>query len=420
MSIFDGDRWQEIWSTLSKNKWRTILTGFGVAWGIALLIIMMGAGQGLQNGITKDMGSFASNSMFLWSQRTNMPYKGYQRGRYFNLKNADVNVLYNKLPEIKLICPRNQLGGYRGTNNVIHDNKTGAFTVYGDIPEYWEIEPKQIVSGRWINQNDMDSKRKICVIGKRVEEMLFEHGEEVIGNDILINDVYFTVVGVFETLKRGGDADEDRQSIVVPFSTFQQSFRYADNIGWFSILGQEDADMTIVQQKVKQVLSQQHDVHPEDTRAFGSWSMQTEFEKLQGLFAGIRGLSLVVSVFSLLAGAIGVSNIMLVVVKERTKELGIRRAIGATPRQIIGQIMSEALLLTVIAGVLGIIFGVWLMEGVDALVGTSIDTFLHPTVELELVLMALGVLVVFGLFAGFLPSKRAVQVRPVEALRSDG
>lgn len=419
MSIFDADRWGEIWDTLGKNRWRTFLTGFGVAWGIALLIIMMASGKGLQNGITRDMGNFASNSMFLWTQRTSMPYKGFQRGRYFELRNSDVEVIKSKIPEVRLVCPRTQLGGYRGSNNVIHKDKTGAFTVYGDIPEYWEIEPKDLLKGRWLNQNDLAEKRKVCVIGKRVEEMLFTPGEEVVGNSLQINGVYFTVVGVYETLKRGGDSEEDRQSIFMPISTFQRAFNWGDVIGWFSILGNDDADMEIVQQQVKSVLASQHTVHPEDGRAFGSWSMQTEFQEVQGLFSGIRILSLFVSVFSLLAGAIGVSNIMLVVVKERTRELGVRRAIGATPRQIISQIMSEALILTVIAGMIGIIFGAGLMTLLDKAIGESIDTFLHPTVAVNLVLAALGILVFFGLLAGLLPSYRAVQVKPVEALRAE-
>lgn len=419
MSIFDADRWTEIWDTLSKNRWRTFLTGFGVAWGIALLIIMMGAGQGLENGITRDMGSYASNSASMWTQRTNIPYKGFQRGRYFNMKNADIPVIMAQVPDVTLVCPRNNLGGYRGTNNVVHKDKTGAFTVYGDIPEYWEVDPKELLYGRWINQMDINEKRKVCSIGKRVEEMLFDGDEEVIGNTIQINGVTFTVVGVFETRKTGDQGDEDRQSVVIPFTTFQRVFNYGDNIGWITFLGTPDANMTKVQQDVKKVLAAQHSVHPDDLQAFGSWSMQTMWEDMQGLFGGIRALSIFVSVFSLLAGAIGVSNIMLVVVKERTKELGVRRAIGATPYQVVSQIMSESLILTAIAGIIGIVFGAGLMTGLDLLIGESISTFLHPTVEIGLVLFALAILVFFGLLAGLLPAYRAVQVKPVEALRSE-
>lgn len=419
MSFFDSDRWAEIWSTLSKNKSRTILTGFGVAWGIALLIIMMASGRGLQNGIQKDMGHTATNSMFLWAQGTNIPYKGFQRGRYFNLKNEDVDIILSRVPEVTLVCPRNNLGGYRGTNNVTHRDKTGAFTVIGDMPRYWEIEPKILEEGRWMNYGDVEGYRKVCVIGKRVAEMLYEGDEEVIGNSLKINGVYFSVIGVYESPLTGGGAEEDRQSIFVPFSTFQRAFNFGNNVGWFSILMDPDADADLVQTKVKQVLAQQHSVHPDDLRAFGSWSMKGRFTQLRSLFTGINTLSLFVSVFSLLAGAIGVSNIMLVVVKERTREIGVRRALGATPIQIIGQIISESLILTVLAGCIGIIFGTWVMEGVDVLVGESIPTFLHPTIRVDVVLYALGILIVFGIFAGLLPAKRAVQVRPVDALRHE-
>ncbi len=419
MRLFDSDTWGEIWNTLSKNRGRTILTGFGVAWGIALLIIMMASGKGLENGITRDMGNRATNSIALWSQTTSMPYKGFQRGRRFSLKNSDVDVIQQRVPEVQIVCPRNQLGGYRGSNNVIHDDKTGAFTVYGDVPEYFQIEPKILESGRWLNQRDLDDTRKVCVIGKRVQEMLFEPKEEVVGNSIQINGVYFTVIGVYESNRQGGDAEEDRQSIFIPFTTFQRAFNYGDRVGWFTFLVDPEADSDKIQTDVKTVLAQQHTVHPQDLRAFGSWSMKDEFERIQGLFAGIRGLSLFVSVFSLMAGAIGVSNIMLVVVKERTKEIGVRRALGATPNQIIMQIISESLVLTVLAGLIGIIFGSWLMTAIDLLIGTSIDTFLHPTVRVEVVLIAFGILVFFGIVAGLLPARRAVQVKPVEALRTE-
>ncbi|NVK29213.1 MAG: ABC transporter permease [Flavobacteriia bacterium] len=419
MRLFDSDRWAEIWNTLSKNRTRTILTGFGVAWGIALLIIMMGSGKGLENGITRDMGNVATNSMFLWTQRTTVPYKGFQRGRSFNLKNTDVELIKSRVSAVELVCPRTQLGGYRGSNNVIHKDKTGAFNVYGDVPEYWQIEPKILDSGRWLNQADIDDGRKVCVIGKRVEEMLFESGEEVVGSSVKINGVYFSIVGVYESARKGDQAEGDRQSIYIPISTFQRAFNWGDNVGWMSILMNPDADADRVQVEVKQVLARRHSVHPEDLAAFGSWSMKGEFENIKGLFTGIQALSLFVSIFSLLAGAIGISNIMLVVVKERTKELGVRRALGATPRQIISQIISESLILTVIAGSIGIIFGTWLMEGIDKLIGESVDTFLHPTVRVDVVLYSLATLIVFGILAGLLPAYRAVQVKPVEALRTE-
>ncbi|NVK04932.1 MAG: ABC transporter permease [Flavobacteriia bacterium] len=419
MKLFDADRWAEIWSTLGKNRTRTILTGFGVAWGIALLIIMLGSGKGLENGITRDMGGRASNSMVVWSQRTSIPYKGYQRGRWFSLKTEDAQIVTERVPEVLLTSPRTQLGGYRGNANVVHNETAGEFPVFGDIPEYRQIEPQMVIEGRWMNQTDIVEQRKICVIGKRVKQMLFNEGEEVVGNHVVINGVYFTVVGVFESPKRGDRGDQDNLNIHLPLSTYQIAYNGGDRVSWMGILMDPNANDEVVQRKVKTVLADVHSVHPQDLGAFGSWSMQGEFENIRGLFTGISALSFIVSIFSLLAGAIGVSNIMLVVVKERTKELGIRRAVGATPSQIVVQIMSEALVLTVIAGCIGVLFGTWLMEGIDTLIGESVDNFLHPTVQVGVILIAMGVLTVFGIIAGLLPAYRAVQVKPVEALRAE-
>lgn len=417
--MFDRDRWHEILEALSQNKWRTFLTAFGVGWGMALLIIMMGAGKGLENGITRDMGNWATNSMFVWTQSTTIPYKGFGRGRHFNLTIRDAEAIQREIPQVYGVAPRANLGGYRGSNNVVRGDKTGAFTIYGDIPFLIDVEAKNILEGRWMNEGDIQEKRKICVIGNRVKEMLFSENEDVIGQYLKINGVYFQIVGIFETTKRGDDAEEERQSIYLPLSTFQQAFNWGENIGWMSVLVNPGTDVETVENQVHALLRKRHDVHPQDERAIGGWNMKKEFDKLSGLFMGINGLSLIVSLFSLLAGAIGVSNIMLVVVRERTRELGVRRAVGATPWSVVSQIVQEAVVLTLIAGMVGIGLGVWLMEGIDMAIGESVQSFLHPTVELPLVLFALLILVIVGVLAGILPASRAVKIKPVEALRAE-
>lgn len=417
-----GELFTEVWASIKKNKIRATLTAFGVFWGITMLIIMMGAGKGLQNGVSSGMGTWATNSMFLWSQGTSIAYKGFPRRRWFSLNNEDTKGLKETFPDLKYVCPRSQLGGYNGGNNVVHGLKSGAFSIYGDVPEYFKVMAKTLVSGRFLNQADIDEKRKICVIGMRCQEMLFEPGENPIGEYIQIQGVNFKVVGVFETRRMDEGAEEDRQSINIPITTFQQAFNQGDRVGWFSLNAVDEVPITQLSPKILKYLAKRHSIHPDDERAFGKWNLMAEFLKMQGLFTGIQALSLIVGIFTLLAGAIGVSNIMLVVVKERTKEIGVRRAIGARPVHIISQIVLEAVLLTVIAGELGILFGVWLLEAANMGMekfGFSSDFFLKPGVDVQVVLSAFGILIFAGLLAGLLPAIRALQIKPIEALRDE-
>ncbi len=417
--MFDKDRWQEIFEALGKNKVRTILTGFGVGWGMTMLILMMGAGNGLQNAFLNGFSAWATNSMFIWTQATSMPYKGFQKGRRFYFENEDAALLRNEVPELDLICPRAQLGGYRGSNNIVRNDKTAAASIYGDIPDYFKLEKRELMQGRFLNEDDVSDKRKVCVIGKRVYEMLFKPGESPIGDHIRVNGVYFKVIGVYDTKRRGEDANEDLQTIMVPLSTFQQTFNWGNTVGWFSLSAKEGYSIQALEPKIINALKKKHAIHPADERAFGHWNLEQEYRKMKGLFGGINALSLVVSLFSLFAGAIGISNIMLVVVKERTKEIGIRRALGATPWNVKGQIILEAVFLTTIAGIIGIVFGVWVMHMVDVNFGEN-PQFLHPGVGLDLVLISFGILLIVGVLAGLLPATRATQVKPVEALRVDG
>jgi putative ABC transport system permease protein len=380
---------------------------------------MMGAGKGLQNATLNGFNAWATNSMFLWSQSTSMPYKGFKKGRRFQLKLEDAQALRDQIPELDLICPRAQSGGYRGTSNIVHETKTAAASIYGDIPDYFKLEKKILLRGRLLNEDDLQQKRKVCLVGTRAVDMLFEKGENPIGEHIRVQGVYFKVVGTYDSKRQGDDGDEDRQSIIIPLSTFQQTYNWGNTVGWYSISAKPGVPISQLEDKVFDVLKARHGVHPDDNRAFGHWNLEQSFNKMNGIFMGINGLSLFVSIFSLIAGGIGISNIMLVVVKERTKEIGIRRAIGATPWNIKGQIILEAVFLTTIAGIIGIVFGVWVMHLVDVNFGDS-PQFLRPGVELGLVLGAFGILVLVGVFAGLLPASRATQVKPVEALRAEG
>ena len=418
--MFNKDSWHEIYVVLSKNKIRTALTAFGVFWGIFMLLVMMGAGTGLEHGVMNNFSDRATNSMFLWTQRTTIPYKGFPQGRNFNFDNDDTEAMRDNIPEIEYLAPRGQLGGYRGGNNVIRGLKAGAFSVNGDVPEFFKISPVKLLQGRLINKNDIDGYRKIAVIGKRVYDVLFEKGEEPIGKSIQINGVYFMVVGVFDNLNSSNGDNEESQTVFIPFTTFQRAFNWANYVGWYSISAKHEVPVSEMEEKILKLLAERHSISPDDKQAFGHWNMEKEFKKIQGLFSGISALIWIVGLGTLIAGVIGVSNIMLVTVKERTKEFGIKRALGATPYAIIVQILMESVILTSIAGIAGLIVGVFAVEGINMLMqGSDGGMFSNPEVDLDIALKTIVIMIIAGGFAGFLPANRAVRIKPIDALRAE-
>ena len=420
MKIFDADRWQEIFSTLKKNKLRTFFTAFGVFWGIFMLIIMMGSGSGLENSVGRDMGEMATNSVFMWTQRTTMPYKGFDRGRFYNFRNGDTRALLENIPEIKHIGPRIR-GWSSDGNNVIRGERTGAFVMQGDYPAYNLIDPVGMKEGRFVNDLDIREARKVCVIGQRVVNEMFAPGENPIGEYLRIQGVYFRVVGVFES-KKPHRGEHENQIIYLPFTTLQKTYNFGDVVGWYSITSQDNVPVSVVEEKAKALLRQRHTIHPEDERAVGSFNLENEFNKMTTLFAGIRGLIWIVGIGTLLAGVIGVSNIMLIIVKERTKEIGIQRAIGATPWHVITQVILESVILTTFAGYVGLVLGVGVVEGVNYMLvatGAESEMFVNPEVNFSVAIQALQILVVSGILAGFIPAYRAVSMKPIDALRNE-
>lgn len=417
MNLLDTDRWREVFDTLSANKLRTMLTAFGVLWGIFMLVIMMGAGSGLYNGVTSEFQGFATNSLYVWTQRTTMPYKGLPAGRWFWLNNEDTKAISELVPEAKVIAPRNEVGGWRGSANVVRGIHTGAYGIKGDYPEVVEIQPFDIQEGRLLNQLDIDQKRKVAVIGAKVVNDLYDDGEEIIGSHIRINGVYFTVVGTIRTKKAGREAEDDAQSIFVPLTSFQQAFNYGNWVSYYGFMPVGGVSVSELEQKILKVLKERHRVHPDDQFAFGTNNNEEDFAEYANVFSGINFLIWFVGTLTLIAGVIGISNIMLVIVKERTKEIGIRRAIGASPLSIVTQIILEALVLTSLAGFVGIALGVWAVE----LAGPVIedDSFKNPQIQFDTILMALGVLILSGCMAGFIPAYRALEVKPVDALRTE-
>ncbi len=417
--MFNRDRWNEILEALNANKFRTLLTAFGVFWGILILVLLLALTNGLKNGVSADFGDFATNSMFMWSQGTSMPYKGLPKGRYFNFKTEDVEMLREKVPALKYISPRNQLGGYNGANNVTRNEKTGAFSIYGDYPEFIKQQPLDITSGRFVSYSDIDEKRKVCVIGEDVVKGLYDLGEEPLDTYIKVNGVNFLVVGTFKNPKSGGDAEEEANTIFVPFTTFSQAFNRGDNVGWMAITAEDGTQITEVKEQVFSIMREQRSVHPDDKRAIGHFDLAEEFGRVMGLFSILTFVGYFVGSLVLMSGVIGISNIMLIVVKERTKEIGVRRALGATPWEIKSQILQESLVLTIISGMAGIAVAagfIWVMNSILDQVG-KVDNFANPSVNITVIFVALTILIISGLLAGFIPATRAIQMKPIDALR---
>jgi len=371
--MFNKERWNEILEALNANRFRTFLTAFGVFWGILILIVLLALTKGLRNGVERDFGNFATNSIYMWGQGTSIPYKGLNKGRRVQFKIEDREILQEKIPELKYVSPRNQLGGYQGSNNVTRNEKTGAFNIYGDYPEFINQQPMTITAGRFISYSDINEKRKTCVIGKDVVKSLYDKGEKPVGSYIQINGVNFLVTGTFTIVDGNGDQEENSNTIYIPFTTFSQAFNQGNNVSWFVLTAQEKHSITTLKPQI----------------------------------------------LSVMRGIIGISNIMLIVVKERTKEIGVRRALGATPFAIKSQILQEAMILTLLAGMLGVAAASGLIWLTNYALGPSggVENFANPSVDIGVITSALIILVIAGILAGFIPASRATKMKPIDALR---
>jgi len=401
------------------------MTAFGVFWGIFMLIIMMGAGNGLENAIFDGFQNYATNSAFIWTRQTTMPYKGLPRGRWWIFDNDDMVALKDNIPEIDLLAPRVQpwAGETEGGNNVVRGTKTASYTITGDYPAYFRIEPTKILQGREINDIDIAEKRKVALIGIRVRNEMFEKDENPVGQYVRIRGVYFQVVGVFEpenkNISFGGDKEA---TIILPFTSLQVAYNLGDEVHYFMVTAKKNKSVAQLEKRCMQVLAERNKIHPDDEQAFGHFNLDKEFKQMSGLFLGIRILIWIVGTGTLLAGVIGVSNIMLIVVKERTKEIGIQRSIGASPWRIISQIIMESVVLTASAGMLGLSVGAVLLELLNYQLinsGGNSEMFKNPGVDFNIAITALIVLIASGIFAGFIPARKAISIKPVEALRAE-
>ena len=414
-SVIDLDKWQEILGTVRRHKLRTGLTAFGVFWGIFMLVVLLAAGKGFRNGVEKEF-DVAKNAVFVWTQRTSVPFAGLKVGRFIQLTNDDVAAIEREVPEAAVILPRSSLDG---TFTVQYGTKSSSFSVNGEYPGYSAVKPVNLTAGRMINNIDIAERRKVAVIGDRVAEVLFGMANPL-GEEIRIKGIHFQVVGLTKAEGKPENAQEDAQTIVIPLTTLQVTFNQVNQVGYFAFIPKTGVPAAIVETKVKQLLARQHKVAPTDDRAFGSANVEEEYARVQGLFTGISGFSWLVSIGTILAGIIGVSNIMLIVVKERTKEIGIRKALGATPWSIVSLIVQESIVITAAAGMVGLLFGTSLMAGINSLIaGQDVGFFANPRVDIGVAATAVTLLVVAGAVAGLIPALKAAQVQPVIALKDE-
>ena len=416
--IFDVDRWQEIWQAITHNKSRSVLTAFGVFWGMFMLVVMVGAGDSLQKGMQEQIEGFATNSCFISNATTSEPYKGFKKGRSWNIINSDIPILVQKITDIQHLSPV-LFGGRSTEKNVIRGEKSGSFNSKGVYPNYNEIDRNKMSYGRFINDIDIAEKRKVCVIGKRVYEVLFNNGENPLGKTIQLNGMYFQVIGVTgnsSNVNIGGNAEE---TVVLPFSTMQQTFNQGNIVHFLAVTADPGVKVSVVEDAVKEELKKIHDIAPTDKTAVWSMNLEDMFTMFLYLGIGISILIWIVGLGTLAAGGIGVSNIMLVTVRERTKEIGIKRALGATPGNIISQIMTESVILTLIAGIFGLLLGVGILQIIEILTRDT-DFFLkNPQISFSVAVGGLIVILIVGTLAGLIPAKRAIDIKAIEAIRDE-
>lgn len=416
--MLDLDKWKEIWATLRSNKLRTFLTAFGVFWGILMLMLMLAFGSAFEAGSRRNMKGMATNLLFCWGQQTTESYDGLPPGRQVRFNTDDIRIL-RKLPGVEHLAPRLQLGGWMNNFSVAYEGKTGSFTVMADYPELKHIVAFEYEAGRFLNERDIAEQRKVAVIGKQVQIQLFGD-EDPIGKYVKISGVYFQVIGVTKTLRGGQQGDRDAMTLFVPFTTLKTAFKMGDRVGFFAMTAKPGTDGPELERQVKDALRKHHRISPDDDLAIGSFNMFVMFGKISMFFFVLQALSWIVGGATLLAGVVGVSNIMLITVKERTKEIGVRKALGATPFSIVAMVMKESVVLTSIAGLVGVAAGVGvLILGDMVLAGMTDSPFGPPNIGLPTVLKAVAVLVGAGMLAGIMPASHAASIKPIEALRAE-
>lgn len=413
--MFDLDKFQEIWHTITHNKSRSVMTAFGVFWGMFMLVVMVGLGLAFQKGMNKEIEGFATNSCFIWNEPTTEPFKGFRKGRFWSMENEDVFLIKNNIPEIQNIAPVI----FGGTKTVNRNDKTGSYNLKGTLPAYNDIDHQNLVFGRFINDMDVADERKVCVLGERVYEVMFPGKENPLGKTVQVSGIYFRVVGVTRSTANVNIGGRSEETVLLPFSTMQKAFNINNTVHFLAVTAKPGVKVKVIEEKARTLLKNKHQISPDDKTAVGGMNIEEMFTMFYYLGLGIASLIWIVGLGTLLAGAIGVSNIMLVTVRERTREIGIRRALGAAPATIIRQILAESIVLTLIAGLIGLLFGVLVLSGVGMALAQSDGLLKDPQITFTVALSALFILVFIGTLAGLIPANRAIKIKAIEAIREE-
>ena len=412
---FDIDRYREILDTLTRNKSRSFLTGFGVFWGVFMLVSLLGGGQGLKELLQRTFEGFATNSAIIWAQPTTKPYAGFRKGRQWSMVYKDVERLKQQVSELEVVAP--VLSHWGGT--ATFSDKKSSCSMKGLLPNYQDVETPKMYYGRYLNDMDIKQNRKVCVIGKKVYKDLFPGGGDPCGKMICVDKIYYDVVGVDYSSGNMNINGRAEESVVVPLTLMQKAYNLGDSVHMICVTAKPGITMSSISDKMRSVVAHAHQIDPSDEKGIMVFNTEVMFGMLDNLFSGVNFLILLVGIGTLLAGAIGVSNIMMVTVRERTTEIGIRRAIGATPRDILGQIITESVILTAVAGMSGILFSVIILEMLE--LGNTSDGIVaaHFQVKFWTAIGAIVLISILGVLAGLAPAARAMSIKPVDAMRDE-
>lgn len=414
----DLDSYREILDTLTRNKSRSFLTGFGVFWGVFMLIALIGGGQGLKEMLQSNFEGFATNTVMIWSQQTTKPYKGFRKGRWWTMDEKDIDRLRQRVPELDVVAPI-LFSPWGKSNTAYYGEQRTVPRIQGVTPEYADVVAPKMYYGRFINEVDILEHRKVCVLGKKIYKDLFKEGGDPCGKSIRVDSTYYEVIGVDYNsagINFNGRAEE---KITLPLTLVQQTYNRGTEIDLIAATGRPGTVMSKLSPRIRETIARAHFVDPTDEQGAMVFNTEVLFQMLDNLFKGVNFLIWLVGIGTLLAGAIGVSNIMMVTVKERTTEIGIRRAIGATPKMILSQIISESILLTLVAGMSGILFGVAILQMLE--VGSTTDGILtaHFQVDFWTAISSAILICILGGLAGLAPAWRAMSIKPVDAMRDE-
>lgn len=414
----DLDSYREILDTLTRNKSRSFLTGFGVFWGVFMLIALIGGGQGLKEMLQSNFEGFATNTVMIWSQQTTKPYKGFRKGRWWTMDEKDIDRLRQRVPELDVVAPI-LFSPWGKSNTAYYGEQRTIPRIQGVTPEYADVVAPKMYYGRFINEVDILEHRKVCVLGKKIYKDLFKEGGDPCGKSIRVDSTYYEVIGVDYNsagINFNGRAEE---KITLPLTLVQQTYNRGTEIDLIAATGRPGTVMSKLSPRIRETIARAHFVDPTDEQGAMVFNTEVLFQMLDNLFKGVNFLIWLVGLGTLFAGAIGVSNIMMVTVRERTTEIGIRRAIGATPRMILSQIISESIVLTLVAGMSGILFAVLILQMLE--LGNTEDGILtaHFQVGFWTAIVAALMVSLMGVLAGLAPAARAMSIKPVDAMRDE-